>query len=878
MARIASLRGWPVIVLVRLVTLAACSDSSVTPQLPPQPSLDSFRGTMATLPAGYLVAGEDGGGVAVGEGFNPFTGVSDLQGDPRGSFDGFGAFTNGGASYSFGMRERGEADLRQARLFLRYVNTATKHVIGFDVAFGVEVWLRGERANRIRLKFNTGADGFDGLPDIVSVDNPRGRAEGGAIGELVDGTLAENRTEVRVRVLLSELGDGEGRVIGSLAPGDTGYFRWQYSNADGDRGALRSALAVSGVRVAPILGSPPSEATGSPLQFSHTAGFYTKAFQLSLSSSLTGATIFYTVDGSEPDSARVITNSEWERLPVGERERTLVYTGPIDLGKLAARPYEIASIPTTTGSGGDGDWWEPQGPGYRGTVIRARAIGKGRDSGVQTRSYFIAPEGRRRFSLPVLSLATGNAGLFGAATGIYVPGVSGANYDQRGAEWERPAHVEYFEVDGSRAVAQDAGVRIHGAYTREVPRKSLRLYARSEYGESRFRHRFFASKEEDEFKRLLVRNGGNDHNNALLRDAALQTLVQHLPFETQHYQPVILFINGEYWGIHDLRDRLDDHHLSIRHGIGREEIVLVKDGSDLQAGDPADLARWQEFNDRAGAGALRTRAEFEAEMDVDGYLDYAIAEMYAGNYDWPFNNIMHWRYKGGAPGGGGDPALDGRWRWLMYDVDFSFGLYESKEVDMVAHLLREGAGHWSRHLFRGLMGVPEIRAEFLQRAAVHLETTFHPDRVRAHVDSLARLLEPEIEEHTRRWRRPATKADWEINVQRMRDFAAERPDRFREHLRAGFAEVTGLAPLTIAGVTPGDGLTLHTVPLTAGAPGGFRRNRMWTGRLFTGIPVVLRAASLDLRAAQVSGRVSEVRRAAGELSFIMEGPVRVTLR
>jgi hypothetical protein len=628
----------------------------------------------------------------------------------------------------------------------------------------------------------------------------------------------------------------------------------------------------------PDSGSPPSQATSSPLHFSQKAGFYEKAFQLSLSSSLEGATIFYTVDGSVPDSARVMPDSVWERLPVEERERTLIYEAPIDLGELAAQPGEIASIPTSgRRSGDDDDWLEPQGPLYRGTVIRARAIGEGGDSGVRTRSYFIAPGGRRRFSLPVLSLATGNAGFFSTETGIYVPGASGENYQGRGEEWERPAHLEYFEVDGSRPVDQDAGVRIHGGFTRQYSRKSLRLYARSEYGESRFTHRFFASKEEDKFKRLIVRNGGNDHNGALFRDAALQTLVQHLPFETQHYQPVIVFINGEYWGIHGLRDRYDDHHLSIRHGIGRDEIVLLENNADVSAGDLMDANRWREFNERAGAGALRSRAEFDVEMDVDNYLDYAISQIYAANLDWPHNNIMYWRYKG-PPRGDEAPELDGRWRWLMYDVDFSFNSNSSKETNMIGHLLGDTREPWSRHLFRGLMGVPEIRDEFLQRAAVHLETTFRPDRVRAHIDSLARLLEPEIEEHIRRWQRPATKADWELNLLWMRAFADERPDRLREHLQSGFAAVTGEAVLTIAGVAGDDGLTLHTVPLTAGAPGVYLKNQTWTGRLFTGIPVVLRATGSDLSAAWVNGRVSDLRRAADELSFIMEGPVKVTLR
>lgn len=614
-----------------------------------------------------------------------------------------------------------------------------------------------------------------------------------------------------------------------------------------------------------------------PVHFSHEAGFYSKPFQLTLSSDLEGATIYYTVDGSEPDPARVIPDSVHEVQRPEQRERTYIYSGPLDMAELARRPAEITLIRTTVGWGGWDEWQVPALPSYRGTVVRARAIGEEGDSGVRTRSYFIDPKGRRRYSLPVLSVAVANTGLFGAESGIYVPGSSGENYERRGDEWERPVHLEYFEVDGSRVVAQGAGVRIHGGYTRRFPRKSLRLYARSEYGTSRFSHRFFGSKKQARFKRLIVRNGGNDHNLALFRDAALQTLVRHLKFETQHFQPVIVFINGEYWGIHALRDRYDDHHLSLRHGIERDEMALLENDAELITGDPEEAAKWREFNERAARGALRSRAEVEAEIDLDGYLDYVIAQMYAANTDWPHNNVMLWRYTGPARGAAGDVALDGRWRWLMYDVDISFGLTSTKETDMVSHLMVGAGEHRSRHLFRGLMGIPEIRHEFLQRAAVHLETTMHPTRVLGVIDSIAALLEPEMQEHTRRWRIPASPAAWKTNVGVLREFAKGRPDHFREHLRAGFGEVTGMAELTIGGLARGEGLTLHTVSLEPGEPGVYLKGGRWTGRLFTGIPVVLRAGGIDLREAALSGAFTEVRREAGELSFIMKGAVRVEL-
>lgn len=847
------------------------SATAVVIRSEPEPyRFDAYRGTAATLPEGMFVRGVDGLGNPIGPGFDPFTGVSDLGSEPPDAFDGFGAFTNGG--YSFGIRERGEVDLRDARLFLRYVNTSDEHIIGFDVSFDVEVWLQGERANRIRLKFSTDTIGFGDLPDIVSVTNPRGRARGDAVGRRLDGTLPENRARVSMRFSLTDLLGPGGEVIGSLAPGDTGYFRWQYSNAEGDAGQLRSALALSNIQITPVHGEPPPPASGL-LEFSHQAGFYTEPFHLTLGSSLPNATIYYTVDGSEPDPGRVMDDATWAALPVETRARTFVYTGPIDIGALVERADEITLIPT-----GDAHppraWRPPLGESFKGAVVRAIVMRGSTASPSVTKTYFVAPEGAARYSLPVVSLATDRSNLFSPESGIHVPGSSGSNYEGRGEAWERAAHFEFF-VNGARVVAQGVGIRIHGGFTRRFAQKALRISAREQYGESRLRYRFFDSKTQEEFKSVILRAGGNDNSRTHIRDGVLQMLVQHLSFETQHYQPIILFINGEYWGLHGLRDRYDDHHLSGRYGLDRSGIVIPENDSELVAGDAADAAAYRDFRDRLKSGALSSRTAVDAEMDLDGYLDYVIAQMYAGNTDWPQSNIKYWRYKGPRLDGNG--YSDGRWRWLMYDVDRSFGKISSKTTNMVHHLFISTTLPWAKEFFRAVMAIPGVRDELLQRAAVHLETTFHPDRVRAHIDSIAWLVRPEIEEHIRRWTRPGSLAGWQSHVDVMYDFAAERPTYIRQHVIDRFEEVTGTAELTIAGVREEYGLSLHTIRLSERTPGVRITGGVWSGELFTGIPVVLKAEGVDLTGAAVSGAATQVERDQGRLSFTMTGPVRIDL-
>ncbi len=216
---------------------------------------NEFLGTLETLPEGFQVTGEDGSGTQIEEGFNPFTGVSLLADGDDASFEGFGAFSNGSGGHSFGIRERGDTDLRESRLFLEYTNTADRAIVGFKVWYDVEVWLWGQRANRIRLKYNRETSGFSDLPDLASTDNPRGAAPEDDRGTRLDGLLPENRETVELTLdLLSaaSVPDADGDPIGALGPGEVAYFRWQYSNTSGDGGSLRSGLAINNLLIVPI--------------------------------------------------------------------------------------------------------------------------------------------------------------------------------------------------------------------------------------------------------------------------------------------------------------------------------------------------------------------------------------------------------------------------------------------------------------------------------------------------------------------------------------------------------------------------------------------------------------------------------------------------
>ncbi|MCA1803709.1 MAG: lamin tail domain-containing protein, partial [Rhodothermaceae bacterium] len=211
-----------------------------------------------------------------------------------------------------------------------------------------------------------------------------------------------------------------------------------------------------------------------PVRFSHDAGFHTGLFELELTHSDRDVIIYYTLDGSEPD------------------EQSSVYNGPIPIFDRSPEPYRLSGIPTNNLSDDSRVWKEPLENIKKATVLRVKAGKPGSHPALHTRTFFVFPGGNLTFSLPVFSIATDSVNFFSNESGIYVPGTqSELNYDQRGIEWEREASLEFFETDGSAGFAQNAGLRIHGGWSRGVPQKSLRVYARNEYGSNSIDYALF---------------------------------------------------------------------------------------------------------------------------------------------------------------------------------------------------------------------------------------------------------------------------------------------------------------------------------------------------------------------------------------------------
>ena len=581
--------------------------------------------------------------------------------------------------------------------------------------------------------------------------------------------------------------------------------------------------------------------------FSHEAGFYTQEISLQISVDHPDATIYFTTDGSVPD-----TGSE-------------IYEAPLQLASRAGDPNVVSEIPTNNLQEGHPyreNWLPPSGEVFKIHVIRAVAYLPNLNSGdVVTASYIVDEQGLSRYSMPVFSLAV-NPEDFWGEDGIYVPGATGENFNQRGREWERDIHIEFYEDSGERVLAQNGGARIHGGSTRNRPRKSLRLYARSDYGESWFNYPFFPDKPVNRHKRFLLRNSGNDWSESVFRDAFIQRIFQNnTNIDMQHSRPAIVFINGEYWGIHNIRDRYDHRYLQEHYGVDNERVTILENNAVLDSGSEEGRQHFLNLRTHILLRDMADPDEFawvEERMDMHNFIDYQVFNIYARNTDWPGNNVRFWRYNDGTPDGEEPHPLDGRWRWMAFDLDFGFSLNFDYVLNFGAAYGGNDAFHntlefatdpsgpgwpnppWSTSMLRNLLDNPGFRNDFINRFADHLNTSFRADQVLSVLDGFITKFEPEMEEHIHRWNEPAPD-HWLEDLSRIETFALQREDAMRDIIN-GFFEAGGIETISVDINNANAGrVKINRLLLDSSVDGIDHPVYPWNGFYFREIPVTLTA-------------------------------------
>jgi len=584
--------------------------------------------------------------------------------------------------------------------------------------------------------------------------------------------------------------------------------------------------------------------------FSYPGGFYENEFDLNISTSEAGAKIYYTIDGSDP---------------VPGNESTFEYVDSIKIKSRSGEPNVLANINVVPCDVTDVYFAEPNSEVFKCTTVKAVAIGKdGTRSKVKTHSYFVDPDIKIRYSLPVISLVTDKDNLFDEEKGIYTAN----NARNKGSDWERSMHIEFFEPGGKLGFSQYVGARIHGGYSRVFPQKSFRLYADHDYDENKkFKYDLFPNQAYDingehidSFSRLILRGGGNDFFGVMFRDEVIQSLVSHLNIPTQAYRPSVVFLNGEYWGIYNIRERYDDKYLSSHYGLDKKKVAIldvweypeVQEGSEEDVADyTRDIVEFFKYNDITDKSAYEY---IKTKMDIENFIDYNIANIYVGNLDWPGNNVCIWRYK--TDDGKYHPEAsygqDGRWRWFLKDTDFGLGIWGiSPSIDTLSYSLGDliipgyefANKPWAVQILKTLLKNDEFRNQFINRFADQINTTFEPDRVKSQIDNAKSQLVNDIKEHLYRWVSSGiSESGWAYDIEFMKNFAEVRPDYMRGFIADKFKDsgVDGTVRLKIESDLTKGHVKINTIDIEETTP-GVKNASDWTGTYFKGVPITLKA-------------------------------------
>ena len=331
------------------------------------------------------------------------------------------------------------------------------------------------------------------------------------------------------------------------------------------------------------------------------------------------------------------------------------------------------------------------------TVLRAKAFyADGTASAAATHTFWSAIDIQSRFTNLVISVAGDPKEITEGPDGIFF----GENVKQRGRESERVVSVEMITKKGELLFAQDAGMRIFGAASRQAALKSMKLYARKSYdaAHSKFAYDGFgtpAAKGDDKvikkYDRLVLRNAGNDFQFAFIRDELNQTLAKQAGYtDCEAVQPVVVYLNGSYYGFYWLHESICDDLLKAKYG-GKGGKFQVIEGREREKtipdNDPEEGMLAAQFNaDYEELAALdltkdENYTRVKAFLDVENYLNYYAFNICINNRDWPQNNQKLYRYvpKEGEPAGSG--PLDGRWHFWIHDTDYAEGLYEQPETE-----------------------------------------------------------------------------------------------------------------------------------------------------------------------------------------------------
>lgn len=415
------------------------------------------------------------------------------------------------------------------------------------------------------------------------------------------------------------------------------------------------------------------------------------------------------------------------------------------------------------------------------TVVRAKLFGPNASAiKTQTETYILD----NQHSLPIISLVTEPENFFNETTGIYAYGNSyNFNFPHFGAnfwnDWERPIHVDFKDKNRNEGFELDGGAKIFGGWSRGHDQRSLSIFARKSYGADEINYPIFPDATYKKYKNFVLRNSGNDWLSTNVRDVILTSLMEGSGLDFSQHLSVATYLNGSYWGMYNLREKINEDYLASRYKVDPDEVNILEKDAEIVEGDNTE---YNLLMDHIRTTSLSNTANYqivEEAIDLDHYIKYQVAQIYFNNRDWPGNNIKFWN------------TSETRWKWILYDTDFGFGIWNVNDYLLnTLEFATQTNGpawpnpSWSTILFRKLLTNETFEHKFINQFADELNSRFLPQNVSEHIDSTVTSIRSEIIRHFNRW--GGDIANWNNQIENMVLFGNGRHPAMKAHIRSFF--------------------------------------------------------------------------------------------
>jgi len=462
-------------------------------------------------------------------------------------------------------------------------------------------------------------------------------------------------------------------------------------------------------------------------QISPIGGFYNQPFEVIIIPPSLETEVRYTLDGSEPTP-----------------ESTL-YTAPLHIEDTS--------------------------------ILRVRAFSEdAMPSPVTSCSYFLNTD----HELTVVSIMMDPDDLFDPADGIYVRGYNASSeFPYRGANFwkdiEKPIHIEMYEPDGTLGWDMEAGIKIGGQYSRAMDQKIFNVFFRNIYGHNEMRYPLFGDKDLTRFKAITLRTSGQDAVFSKIRDIMTTSLLEETGLDYQAHRQAVLYLNGEYWGIYNIRERANRYMVAHNHELDPDKIDLLQGNWRVRAGSNEEYLALLDFVRNNDLSRNENYAYIQNKMDVTNYIDALIAQVYFAQTDQ--GNIRYWR----------EQSEEGKWRWLIYDLDWAFWpshLYNNTLASMTSPAGTGVRQSVDTTLTVNLLRNNDFTTELIERFAYHINNTFASERTVDRITILADNIESEMPRQIDRW--GGSMEHWRREIEQLKEFARLRPLIVMEHVQKKF--------------------------------------------------------------------------------------------